>query len=95
LDSADRAWDIMNMTWRHDVRSECLVGRGVFRVAASWSARAGGRWLLTALLVSLLAGLACRGHEGGAGVGGQSGDEGRRSTLPWLGTGGVASDSHR
>ena len=38
-----------------------------------------------------MAGAACRVPQASDGVGGQSGDEGRRMNAGWLGTGGVAS----
>jgi hypothetical protein len=48
--------------------------------------------LFVLLAVSLAAGVACRGQDGPRGMGGQSGDEGRRPSSPWLGTGGVAAE---
>jgi hypothetical protein len=50
------------------------------------------RWLVMALALGLAASLACRDHGAEAGIGGQSGDEGRSVRAPWLGTGGVGSD---
>jgi hypothetical protein len=53
--------------------------------------------VLLALLIAASAsvGVACRDREDGAGIGGQSGDEGRRPAAPWLGTGGVSSEATR
>jgi len=54
--------------------------------------RRAGVWLLLWLLAaSASASVACRGSDEQAGVGGQSGDEGRRPASSGLGTGGVTS----
>jgi hypothetical protein len=88
LDRARLAWDSKVMRRRHG-RIEGLAG---FGSAAPGSAGRQLRWLLAALVVCLSAGLACRGPDERAGAGGQSGDEGRRPSAPWLGTGGVTSE---
>lgn len=50
--------------------------------------------LILLLVVAAAASAACRGPQASEGVGGQSGDEGRR--LPsWLGTGGVSAEPSR
>ncbi len=48
--------------------------------------------LFTLVALSVAASMACRGHDGLQGTGGQSGDEGRRPRPSWLGTGGVAAE---
>jgi hypothetical protein len=48
--------------------------------------------LVAALLLGISAGLACGSAGGRDGVGGQSGDEGRRLRPHGLGTGGVAAE---
>jgi hypothetical protein len=49
-------------------------------------------FLFVLIALCLAAGVACRGQDGPRGMGGQSGDEGRRPSSPWLGTGGVAAE---
>jgi hypothetical protein len=49
-------------------------------------------WLVAVLLLGISAGLACGGSAARDGVGGQSGDEGRRLRPQGLGTGGVAAE---
>jgi hypothetical protein len=48
---------------------------------------------LLLLLIALAAGVsaACRGQPASEGVGGQSGDEGRRMRPSWAGTGGAGA----
>lgn len=46
---------------------------------------------LLLLVMAAAASVACRGSQAGEGVGGQSGDEGRRMHPSWLGTGGVGA----
>jgi hypothetical protein len=50
------------------------------------------RLLVVLFAVCFVASLACREHGVDAGVGGQSGDEGRRMRAPGLGTGGVGPE---
>lgn len=85
LDSGPSAWEIESMAGRAAARSDGFTGFGAAPRAVPLLC-----WLWV-LLACISAGLACRGPEERAGSGGQSGDEGRRSTAPWLGTGGVAS----
>lgn len=76
LDKWAGAWDIEGMKRdRRDARrSAPHSGLGL---------------LLLLLVVAAGASAACRGPQASEGVGGQSGDEGRR--MPWLGTGGVSA----
>jgi hypothetical protein len=50
------------------------------------------RLLVILSAVCLAAGLGCRDQKHTAGVGGQSGDEGRRMGSPGAGTGGVGPE---
>jgi hypothetical protein len=50
------------------------------------------RLIFALFAICLAASLACRDRGVEAGIGGQSGDEGRRPREPWLGTGGVGSE---
>jgi len=54
-------------------------------------ARRGGLGFLVLLVIAGAASAACHETHAGNGVGGQSGDEGRRPGSTWLGTGGVAA----
>jgi hypothetical protein len=69
--------------------------KGMKRVRgdASRSAQGGGLgvFFLLLLVVAAAASAACRGPQATEGVGGQSGDEGRRPQSSWFGTGGVAA----
>lgn len=47
--------------------------------------------LLVLVAAAAAASAACRQPQASEGVGGQSGDEGRRMQPSWLGTGGVAA----
>jgi hypothetical protein len=78
LDKRAGAWDIegMKRDRREARRSAPHAGLGL---------------LLLLLVVAAGASAACRGPQASEGVGGQSGDEGRRMHSSWLGTGGVAA----
>jgi hypothetical protein len=77
LDKWAAAWEIEGM--KRDRRD------------ARRSAPQAGLGLLLLLGVAAAASAACRGPQTSEGVGGQSGDEGRRSHSSWLGTGGVGA----
>jgi hypothetical protein len=78
LDKAAAAWDIEGMKRdRRDARRS--------------APHAGLGMLLLLLVVAAAASAACRGPQVSEGVGGQSGDEGRRMPPSWLGTGGVSA----
>jgi hypothetical protein len=78
LDKGAGAWDIEGMKRaRRDARGS--------------APHAGLGLLLLLLVVVAGASAACRGQQASDGVGGQSGDEGRRMHPSWLGTGGVAA----
>src|SRR5690349_5294043 len=82
LDRRARAWDMERMK---RVRGD-----------ASCPAQGGGLGVFLLLLVAAAAAsAACRGPQASEGVGGQSGDEGRRPQPSWFGTGGVAAVSAR
>lgn len=71
-------------------------GRAQGFAAARPLLRPRGLGLLALLvLAAAAASAACHGPHAEAGVGGQSGDEGRRPGTTWLGTGGVAATSAR
>jgi len=78
LDKWAAAWDIEGMKRdRRDARRS--------------APQAGLGLLLFVLGVAAGLSAACRGPQASEGVGGQSGDEGRRMQPAWLGTGGVAA----
>src|SRR5688572_25139081 len=85
LDSQPSAWEIESMAGRVAAGSDEFTG---FAATPRSARLLCWLWLLVACVS---AGLACRGPEERGGSGGQSGDEGRRSTAPWMGTGGVTS----
>jgi hypothetical protein len=78
LDKPAAAWEIDGMKRdRRDARRPAPhAGFGLF---------------LVLLVVAAAASAACRAPQVTEGVGGQSGDEGRRTQPSWLGTGGVAA----
>lgn len=82
LDKPAAAWDIEGMKRdRRDARRP--------------APHAGLGLLLVLLVVAAAASAACRAPQVSVGVGGQSGDEGRRTHPAWLGTGGVAAVPQR
>lgn len=76
------------MSSRANVR--CALDPTVSRASRGGLRRVG--WLLAVLLLGVSTGLACNGSAARDGVGGQSGDEGRRMRSQGLGTGGVAAE---
>jgi len=77
LDKPPVAWDIEGM--KRDRRN-----------ARRSAPHASFGLLLSLLVLAAAMGMACRRPQASEGVGGQSGDEGRRMQPAWLGTGGVA-----
>lgn len=89
LDTARLAWDIDPMPLQREAR------RSLDGASGPSHERSGGgalTLLLAILALCFAASMACRASEQPAGMGGQSGDEGRRPGSPWLGTGGVAAE---
>ncbi|HTV17536.1 MAG TPA: hypothetical protein VMG12_02665 [Polyangiaceae bacterium] len=68
------------------------LGRPSFRAGQSTGAsREVATFLFLLVAAAAVASAACRGPQVTDGIGGQSGDEGRRPEAPFLGTGGVSA----